>query len=268
MLKINHMMVQAFLTNTQKYTIHKCSKVQALDSFRPPFYSTNSNHRANLVTKYRTTVALIGDEQSHNIILESGGMNNLFHSKALFTKCRSIEEESLRAAFGSNHILGKGILQIPIDGGIQVEAYHVPRFTLNILAVNYLARTFDVLFNSVDGNHCFIKELHTGRCSFKTPCEQGLYVISKADDNRNMEAHLSSINEDNIVIKWHNKVGHLSAQRYMKLSKLTDQVPIFNSEMLRKLECLPCLTAKDRKAPVTSVSETSSQSVEEVHVDI
>lgn len=243
------------------------------DDKPPPFDQAGSRYRASVV-KFRTTVATIGDKKSSEALIDSGGTHHFFHSKSSFLDCEPISEESVLAAFGSTTIIGKGLVWIPLNGGMQVEAYHAPRFSNNILAVCHLAVHYDVLFTSTfrsySGNRCFILETQTKRVIFQTPCENGLYSMPTEAQNRMaaLVAHAPKLGSNIEALDWHNKVGHPSSQRYIQLSNMREDVPTFHSNTLKNIDCVPCLKGKARRAPVRPVPATTIHALEEIHLDI
>ncbi len=60
----------------------------------------------------------------------------------------AMNEESVQGATGKTKIIGKGIVRLPINSVMIVEAYQAQAFSSNILAVLFLSKDFEVLFSN------------------------------------------------------------------------------------------------------------------------
>jgi len=180
----------------------------------------------------------------------------------------SIANESVQAAFGSTNILGRGKVWIPLNGGIEVTAYHAPQFTSNIIAVHELTELFGVHFSSTFKPYkaCFIFEQNTKNILYEAKCIDGLYTLKM---DRKFSAAASRTALVNPAAKeWHDKTGHPSARRYLQLSRMFDTVPSFHISTMNDIRCIPCITGKARQAPVRAVQPRVEHPIQEVHLDI
>ena len=131
---------------------------------------------AKVKTRFASSVATLGQHKSPNMLIDSGGTHNFFHSLSSFSNYERIETEMVQAAFNKTKIIGKGLVWIPLNGGMQMIAYHTPQFQSNILSVSELSDHFDVLFSSKfkPMKDCFIFKQGTQDVIFETPCQDGL----------------------------------------------------------------------------------------------
>lgn len=60
-----------------------------------------------------------------------------------------MEVEIIRAATGMSIVIGKEKSRIQIGNGYELEVYHAPNFTRNILSVGVLTTYLDILFTEV-----------------------------------------------------------------------------------------------------------------------
>jgi len=79
--------------------------------------------------------------------IDSGATHHFFHDRNSFETYTSISQEPVIGATGISEIIGKGIIRLPIDNGIYVEAYHAPKFSSNILSVGLLQKQYDITFS-------------------------------------------------------------------------------------------------------------------------
>lgn len=70
------------------------------------------------------------------------------------------------------------------------------------------------------------------------------------------------------VLECLQKLGHPSPQRFQDLSPMTNEIPKFHIDSLRKLHCLPYLSEKSKQAPFMPFEVTILRLLEKVHIDI
>ena len=151
-----------------------------------------------------------------------------------------------------------------------MTAYHTPHFKSNILSVSELSNHFDVLFSSTfkSKKGCFIFKQGTHDIVFETPCQDGLYILNAAQKDTQPRRALIAKHNPSSEREWHNKTGHPSPDRYMKLSYIFLSVPSFSKTLMDRLVCIPCLTGKAKKAPIRSAELRTSAPLQEIHLDI
>jgi len=166
--------------------------------------------------------------------------------------------------------VGRGEAWIPLNGGIWVEAYHDPGFSTNILSVGLLGRQFIISFTRSikDYNGCFIIMPKTNQIIWDTPIKEGLYRIQLSSSTQVAMSTSRNSTAADEALHWHSVVGHPSAVRYQTLSRMLQSVPQFDINVLKQLECVPCITAKARRASVLPARVQVSQPLELVHLDI
>ena len=244
-----------------------------------PFDDPQGYFHSNMAVRedndiFVSTVAELGDKKSWNMLIDSGGTHNFFHSRSSFSNYVLLHTETVRAAFSRTRIIGKGQVYVPLNGGMKLTAYHTPQFTNNILSVSELSNHFDVLFSSSFPNYkgCFIFNKSTRNVIFETPCENGLYVLRQETSSHPKHALALSADvyaKDGDVQKdWHEKTGHPSADRYLRLSYMFPLVPSFSRTSMNQLMCAPCLTGKAKKRPILPVEIRTTAPLQQVHLDI
>lgn len=83
--------------------------------------------------KFRRNIAQVSDEKLADAYIDSGATHRFFFSRLMLTTYTAIAEEPVKGATGLTKIVGKGMVQLPINNGMIVEAYHAPGFSSNIL---------------------------------------------------------------------------------------------------------------------------------------
>ena len=219
--------------------------------------------------KYRSNVAELHEEKNSDAIIDSGATHHFFHSRS--TDLEIVKEEPVKAAAGTTTIVGRGTVQLPI--GLIVQALHAPMFSSNILAVRLLSKTFEILFSSTIRGYeaCFFIKQGTLDVLHEFRAHDGLYPMSmKQIEGQGtrfaLNAKKKATNDD--VEEWHRKLGHIHPDRYFKLSEYTNDVPKFDRELLKKHQCVPCITAKLRRATIPSSTRKTTRPLELVHFDI
>lgn len=128
----------------------------------------------------------------------------------------------------------KGIVWIPLNGGIQIHANHVPHFTSNILAGNMLSDHFEVLrsssIRSYKGCVIFRKgSLRVEDIICETRCIDRLYPMSLSDcqSSRILRTSTAFTTRKTLsLMEWHQKTEHSGPQRYQQILYLFEDVPI------------------------------------------
>ena len=103
--------------------------------------------------------------------------------------------------------------------------------------------------------------------------QDGLYPVEIPSNNTKvkggMQAYLSrQKTKDGLIAEWHRKLGHPHADRYFNLCEMHSEIPNFDRIALKNYQCIPCLTAKAKRAPVRSSTRRTSRPLELVHLDI
>ena len=225
--------------------------------------------------KFKSNVAQLSDEKSDDALVDSGATHHFVHDRAAFKTYESIDPIDVGTADGSSYVVGKGIVTIQLDVEVEVEAYHAPSFQSHILATNLLSEMYEVIFSSSinDRKACYLCKLGSLDVTdivWETPCVNGTYnatnPIKKISKKPTVAANQVKVSHDNYA-RWHAIVGHVSSDRYQKLSAVAQDVPNFPRTLTDSHQCVPCLTAKMKKAPVRSSTSVPGP-IEEIHYDL
>lgn len=75
----------------------------------------------------------------------------------------------------------------------------------------------------------------------------GLYPFSMPVSYRTI-AYVAKKNNSNAQIDyWDRKLGHISAERYFKLSEMVEEIPKIDRVSLNKFQYMPCMTSKAKR---------------------
>ena len=66
-------------------------------------------------------------------------------------------------------------------------------------------------------------------------------------------------NFENLALLWPWKLRHISPDRHLKLTQLRPEIPKINRELLKQVSCVPCLSAKARRAPSSSSNRVTAK---------
>ena len=255
------------------------AQLSALQSINKPQVNDEDDSRPfkgfMAKAKFRSKIACLSTEKTNDAYIDSGASHHFFFLRSAFITYSPISNETVRAASESTNLVGKGTVFIPIDGGIIVEGYHAPSFSSNILSVGLLKDNFDVLFSKTfrDFPGCFFLRHKTLELIHSIRERDGLFAISLSTKrpSSNGLALNARTNEDkqlDIARKWHNKTGHIHPDRYLSLARLFSEVPRIEKSVLYKLQCVPCLSAKAKRAPVRPSTFKAQRPLHLIHLDI
>lgn len=238
--------------------------------------------------KFRSSVAQVGIEKTHDALIDSGGTHHFFHSRQFFNSYESMNKEDVLSASGTSIIIGKGDVWIPLPVGMFVEAYHTPHFPANILSVEMISKQFNTLFTSdppaKDGIcTCFIVQKRSNNIVYSAEIDDGLFKMKLQDGlvYANYERFhgntfsTQGILEDptknttgDIALGWHRRTGHPSVLRYQKISQIFYDVPQFPRKLFEDLFCIDCSRWEARRALITSSVSFTRLQLERIHLDI
>lgn len=231
----------------------------------PPYYQ--DIHQA-CMARYVSKVATVGESKTNDAFIDSGATHHFFHRRDSFKTYNEITIEKVETASGHSRLLGKGAVQLPIGKGVIVEAFHAPDFTSNIVANHLLSELFN-LFSTSDDNgenkRCeILKKSSKIDVVLMVPCIAGLYPIKAVGYKKSVKVSKSYTSND--FNTRHEKTGHIGIDRYRKLADQLDDVPHFEPTVMKQFECIPCLTAKMKKAPVHPNPSATHDG--EIHFDL
>ena len=129
--------------------------------------------------KFRSSVAHVASEKTHDALFDSGGTHNFFHSRQSFKSYEEMDKEDVISASGTSIIIGKGEVWIPLHGSMFMGAYHTPHFSANILSVGKLSKHVSTLFTTDPParngiSTCFIMQKISNNIIYRTEIDEGL----------------------------------------------------------------------------------------------
>lgn len=73
-----------------------------------------------------TSIAQAVEPKTSSVYVDPGATHNFFNTKVVFIAYTQIAPEVVESASSTSSIIGKGTVEIPIDGCVVVQAYHAP----------------------------------------------------------------------------------------------------------------------------------------------
>ncbi len=157
----------------------------------------------------------------------------------------TFKEENVQGANASSKIVVKGTVTQPIGDGINVEAYHAPKFSSNNIPFGLLQKNFEIVFSeSIRGYPgCFFMNKGVMSIIDEVKLKDGLYpLILSTINSKSYQGNAAK--KKNSVDEWHHKLEHLSPNHLNRLSKMNSTIPVFNQELIKQHHCVPCLVEK------------------------
>ena len=227
----------------------------------PPF----GRFMANI--KFRSNLADTSGEKIYDAYIDSGATHHFFHHRSAFLNYKTIDTEPVLGATEITRIIGKGCVTLPIDNGLTIQAFHSHMFTANILSVALLRKKHEVLFSdSYTGQTaCFLMRKKSFKIVNYYQLRDGLYPLCLPASIP--KSYKNSMRNESLD-KWHRKLGHISFDRYNDISRRVDEVSLLNRGLTRKYECVPCITAKLRRSPISKSTRKTTRFLELAHLDI
>ncbi len=68
--------------------------------------------------------------------------------------------------------------------------------------------------------------------------------------------------------EWFRKLGHISSERLLRLSKMAYGVLSFDKEVRKNFECIPCIKAKTKRSAIPDSTRRTNRPLELAHLDI
>ncbi len=152
--------------------------ISALQNIQNSINSDQNSFRGFIARiKYGTNVAVVSEEKFNDAFVDSGATHHFFHNRSNFFNYEHISIESVNAASSTSKLIGKGTVQLPIDGGVIVEAYYAPEFSANILSVRLLLKIFKMESDENESGkaYCIIKDKNTSK-----PVLHAVFVVVMA----------------------------------------------------------------------------------------
>ena len=129
--------------------------------------------------KFKSRVATLDSKKTNDAYIDSGATHHFFYARSSFISYETIEPDTVESTSGTSPLIGKGVVYLPIHGGVYMEAYHSPQFASNILSVGQIGTLFDVLFSSSNSATvtCYISTKGTGEKIWRTKMDDGLFKM-------------------------------------------------------------------------------------------
>lgn len=204
------------------------------------------------MAKFNTNISQTTQKKNYEAFVDTGATHHFFHQRSAFITYSTIVPESVESASATTQLIGKGNVLLPIGTGIIQEAYHASDFTSNVIAGHLLSESFELLFSNTVKNvaGCFIYKkgsLETKDIIMEIPVNEGLYPTNLSPSvslATSQHSSLTTRKVDSHYKKWHEKLGHISSERFQQMSTIFDDIPLFARFITNKLICDPCVTSK------------------------
>lgn len=242
--------------------------------------------------KFKNTIAKCGMTKSKDWLIDFGASHHFCNDKKFFTTYELTQTTQVQAASELSVLVSKGQIYIHLAGGIFLDAYHAPYFQTNIISGGMLTESLNVNFTKDQParnnlSTCLIYERSTKRlCNSFEICPDGLYRIKgkriephqmQEEDSKNCKDTLFCNKcvvfsgrklQSDLILEWHNRTGHPNPNRYLRLSAMRDDVPMFPRKVLENLLCVPCRLAKMQRRAILPSKRITIRPLELVHMDI
>lgn len=160
---------------------------------------------------------------------------------------------------------------VPIGDGIKVMAYHAPKFQSHILSVGALLDDdLEVSFNAQSGvPKAYIYRRGTDVAIHEAKKIRGLLSVRMPENKlKVLEVSGPSSANDRKCAEWHARLGHPSIDRFMQMITVDSSVPKFTRAQVSRVHCVPCMTAKTGRAPISDLTYEATRPLEHLSVDI
>ena len=184
--------------------------------------------------KFRSKIAEFSETKNPNAYVGSGATHYFFYRRSSFSTYETIKEENVQGANATSKIVGKGTVTLPIGDGINVEAYHAPKFSSNIISVEWLQKNFEIVFSESISVYpgCLFMKKGTMSIIDEVKLKDDLYpLILSIPNPKSYQAN--AVKKNNSVDEWHRELGHLSPNRLNKLSEMNSSIPTFDRELIK-----------------------------------
>ena len=170
-------------------------------------------------------------------------------------------------------IVGICKIRLSIGKGIVVEAKHAPNFNDNTFCQSQLVRLFKIVLQSADDNTTEFEGAHffdklSGELLHTSPLTSGMCPLPSPRIMVARSVFSARLTEERSAKDLHEVLGHIGFKRMQPVPKLCIGVPEVNRNECRIMQCVPCITAATKRAPLQSVTSVASHQLELIHTDI
>ena len=211
-------------------------------------------------------------------IVDTGATSHMAHNRNNFLNYKPIFPSKFAYTIdGTSHaILGTGNVEVLLPTGIPKvipNVLHVPNLHCNLFSVKQLAQsggTFSIKGNIAtltNSNHQLIASCHL---------DNDLYVLGHSispitpEDKQLIGEQVLSSTTNNMIINWHNRLGHISFSRLQELinNQLVDGINLKHIPTNNPF-CESCIFGKQHKLSFPKHSTTrASNLLDLIHSDI
>ncbi len=216
--------------------------------------SFNEGHEHGPPSAYvalmRAITSKTDTKKQNYALIDSGATHHFCFDRELFTNYEVISPKTVESATGPSKVIGVGNILIPIYVGRIARAYHAPDFETHILSVSQLDEHVDIKFKRrSQSRSCLIFKPGADILVFERRNQDGLYKMKIANPQK-MRTFANQLEVNPTKAKnWHDKSGHLSTDRYLKLRNFEESILKFSREILDSITCAPCIPSKSWRAP-------------------
>lgn len=250
-----HLSKNCTKSRKQRCKICKKDNHQEKDCF---FKNKNNND-----TKKGSMISFLAqNSETCNWIVDSGTTSHMVNDKSLMKDMKNLKS-NIKVAKANEVMKTEGVGSCDFETCTLKNVVYVPELAANLLSVNAITENGgNVIFI---GDKVIIKKENAKVMEGKKT-KNGLYEIQiKKKEEKN--SYL--VTEEDLVKKWHRRLGHISMQGMKKLINITEGMNIDKKE-LRKTEelCEICIKAKHTREPFGESRTRASRPLELVHTDV
>lgn len=218
-------------------------------------------------TKVSALMVTVGKRFDNNWYLDSGATSHMANDRDWFIDFNPIETYSISLADNSEiEAKGIGTVRIKVKHNDYVDlsnTLYVPNLGKNLLSLSAIDKKgCNVLFANgkftVKGQHC--EDLFEGQVV------NGLYQINV--EPYFIQANITEKNNNNCVMLWHRRLGHLNIESIKKLVKVGKLPELDSSNEKEIANCESCLFGKQTRKPFESSTTKSVKCGDLIHSDI
>ena len=207
----------------------------------------------------------IGEAANPNLwCLDSGATSHMCVSKSKFAENFKSGSSTLNLANDmTSEIKGNGEVKLKCANMVALSlkrALYVPELRKNLLSVSKITdKGFDVVFKKdraivVDPNR-------HGKVILEAEREKDLYYVHEVKE----EAHIA---EDDKLMDWHEKLGHLNEADLKKVLAKTAAPNDRNFQKSKLPVCETCIKGKQTQLPYTQSLTKTKSKLELIHTDV
>lgn len=239
-----------------------------------PDKSTFSPTPRGFLTRFEAKMAAKANQKTDQTWLDSGANEHFVWDRSVFKSYETRTAVNVDTCNGPSKVIGSGNVTFIFDNReITLTCLHAPDFSENIISLSKLNALVSYEFVSrLNFTGCIIKDKFTKEVIHTSVLTDGLYPLpAPSHTTENTSGILSSAyvkSKQSDIETWHSILGHIGVERLYRTSSLVDGVPQFTRQEISDHQCVHCLEAKAKRAPVPSTKRDVSQALDLTHTDI